>query len=129
MVSQLAEELYDKSLSLEKYSTFDLMLKRKRVVLLNELQTVQQLICSILNELKTDLSYSSEYYELALFMCRNLFECVCFLASKTKNCRQTVWRYIHGFHNLPRAFLPLENKARLSVAEAMDYYKPYLKLD
>ena len=129
MIATLAKELYEKSMVLKKYSTVDLMQKSKRAALLCELQNDQQLASLILKELKNDLSYSSEYYDLALVMCNSLFECVCSLASKKKNYRQTVWRYIHGFHNLPRAVLPIESKARISAAQAMNYYRPYLKTD
>ena len=126
MVPTLAEELYNKSLALKKYCTSDLLKKRKRSELLDDLQLNQQIVFKILECLKNDLSYSSEYYDLAVFMCRSLFECVCFLASKKKNNRLTIWRYIHVFHNLPRAFLPLDNRARVSVADAMDYFGAYL---
>lgn len=129
MIADIAKELYEKTMVLKKYSTFDLMQKGNRTALLSELQNDQQLAFLLLKELKNDLSYSSEYYELALFMCNSLFECVFSLALKKKNYRQTVWRYIHGFHNLPRAFLPLENKARVSAAQATDYYRTYLKTD
>ena len=77
MIATLAKELYEKSMVLKQYSTFDLMQKSKRAALLSELQNDQQLASLIAKELKNDLSYSSEYYELALVMCNSLFECVC----------------------------------------------------
>ena len=85
MIAALANELYEKSMALKRYSTFDLMQKGKRTALLIELQNDQQIAFLILKELKNDLSFSSEYYELALFMCNSLFECVFALALKKKN--------------------------------------------
>jgi hypothetical protein len=128
-IPTLAEELYNKSLALKKYSASDLLYERKRTVLLNDLQTNQQIVFRILGALKDDMSYSSEYYDLAVFMCRSLFECTYYLASKKKNYRRTVWRYVHGFHNLPRAFLPLDSRARVSVKDAMNYYASYMNAE
>jgi hypothetical protein len=66
--------------------------------------------------------YSVEHYELALLMNRRLTECILFLTQKDKNYRNTVERYVWGFHNLPRAFLSIENPMNISVDEAIKYY-------
>lgn len=41
----------------------------------------------------------------------------------------SVHRYIFGFHNLPRAFLSLSDKMKISPTDAWNYSKPYLKFD
>ena len=48
---------------------------------------------------------------------------------KEKGYIRTVSSYIKAFHNLPRAFLSITDKSRISPAEAIDYSKSYLKLD
>ena len=55
MVPTLAEELYNKSLSSKKYCTSDLLKKRKRSELLDDLQLNQQIVFKILECLKNDL--------------------------------------------------------------------------
>ena len=129
MINKLAEELYGKSVKFKKYSVGDLLRRTKRSELLEELNETQTCVNQLLKEMKDDADYSSEYYELALFMSRSLFECVFYLASANRNSKLTALKYIHGFHNLPRAFLSLENRSHISANDALNYYRSYLMLD
>ena len=56
-------------------------------------------------------------------------ECILFLTTKGKANRKTVSRYVWGFHNLPRAFLSSSNSMCISPDDALEYYKPYLRMD
>lgn len=129
MISKLAEEIYLNSIQLKRYNSKNLLLKKNRLALEKELYKIQENTESILHELYGNTTYSIEQYKLALFMARILSESMVFLKSNDKNNRNTVTRYIWGFHNLPRAFLPTDNTMKLSSDEAMDYFKPYLKSD
>ena len=129
MISILAEEIYERSIQLKKYNSKNLFFKKNRMALIKDLYAIQELNNDILHKLYGETDYSIEYQELALFMSKTLAECALFLTSKSSNYRNTVIRYIWGFHNLPRAFLPTENTMKITPKEAMVYYKPYLKLD
>ena len=129
MISKLAEEIYVKSIQLKKYNSRSLLFKKNRLTLEKELCELQEKVGAILNSLYGNTDYSVEYYDFALFMNKTLTECILLLTSKSKNYRNTVTRYIWGFHNLPRAFLPMEDSMKITPEEAMAYYIPYLKLD
>lgn len=127
MISKLAQDIYEKSIRLKKYDERNLLFKRNRTTLLNELYELQDMTDILLSSLHNSSGFSNNYLELAIFMKTSLSECVDFLISKGKNYRGTVKRYIWEFHNLPRAFLPIDNKMKISPNEAMEYFKPYQK--
>lgn len=129
MISKLAEEIYAKSIQLKKYNSRNLFFKKNRLALEKELYIIQEKSNVILHELYGNTDYSFEHYELALYMNKQLCECILFLTSKGKNYRNTVSRCIWGFHNLPRALLSAESSMKIMPNEAMAYYKNYLKLD
>lgn len=97
--------------------------------LIDDLRAVSALVSMLEEELFSDSSYSADYLNLVFFMSKSLFECMSFLAEKKKNYRLSVWRYIQGFHNLPRAFLDDKHPMKISVETAMEYYRPYIKAD
>ena len=129
MISKLAQEIYEKSIQLKKYDEIILLFQRKRLALLNELYNLQEMTDILLSSLNNNMNFSYSYTELAIFMKTTLSECIAFLTSKGKNYRTTVKRYIWGFHNLPRAFLPIDDKMKISPEKAVEYFKPYLKMD
>ena len=94
-----------------------------------ELLETQELVRKLIINLHSDLNYSNEYLKLALFIDKTLSDCIIILTSKSKNYRETVRRNIWGFHNLPRAFLKSDSEFKISPNQALEYYKPYLKLD
>lgn len=129
MVSELADEIYSKSIHFKKYNKTNLMFKKNRVLLEKEIRETEKLIDSLIFQLKDSPEYSSEYYEMALYMHKALEECLAFLTGKSKNYRGTVERYVWGFHNLPRAFLSIDNSMNVSLEQANEYFKSYLKMD
>ena len=129
IIQKYAETLYNESLKLKKYDDFQLRFKRNRMQLINDLQVISALVSTLEEELLSDSSYFSNYYSLVFFMSKSLFESMSLLAEKKKNYRLSVCRYIHGFHNLPRAFLDDKHPMKISVESAMSYYRPYIKAD
>lgn len=129
MISQLAEEIYIKSVQLKKYTSEMLLLKKNRLALKSEIIGLQSATSKLALELRNNQNYSNDYFELVLFMNKILAECLVYSTLRNKSNRETVKRYIWGFHNLPRAFFSLENPMKISPNEAMEYYKPYLKSD
>ena len=105
------------------------MFKKNRVLLEKEIYEADKLIESLIFHLHDNPDYSIEYYEMASFMHKTLAECRVYLTGKSKNYRGTVQRYIWGFHNLPRAFLSIDNPMKISPEQANEYFKPYLKMD
>ena len=129
MIANLAEELYTNSIQLKKYDSRKLLFKKNRLVLEKELHQIQSQAKEIIILLKDNPDYSVEYIKLATFMSDQMTECILFLTTKGRAYRETVIRYIWGFHNLPRAFLSLNNSMRISSDDALKYYKSYLKMD
>ena len=129
MISKLAEELYAKTIQLKKYNSSNLIFKKNRLALEKELYIIREMTDIIIHKLNGNTDYSIQHYELSLFMSRAITECILCLTRKRSNYRNTVSRYICGIHNIPRAFLSTENVMKITVDEAISYYKPYLKLD
>ena len=129
MIANLAEELYTNSIQLKKYDSRKLLFKKNRLVLEKELYQIQSQVNEIIILIKDNPHYSVEYIKLAMFMSDQITECILFLTTKGRAYRETVSRYIWGFHNLPRAFLSLNNSMRISSDDALKYYKSYLKMD
>ena len=129
MIANLAEKLYTNSIQLKKYDSRKLLFKKNRLVLEKELYQIQSQVNEIIILIKDNPDYSVEYIKLATFMSDQITECILFLTTKGRAYRETVSRYIWGFHNLPRAFLSLNNSMRISSDDALKYYKSYLKMD
>ena len=129
MIANLAEKLYTNSIQLKKYDSRKLLFKKNRLVLEKELYQIQSQVNEIIILIKDNPHYSVEYIKLATFMSDQITECILFLTTKGRAYRETVSRYIWGFHNLPRAFLSLNNSMRISSDDALKYYKSYLKMD
>ena len=129
MVANLAEELYANSIQLKKYDSRKLLFSKNRLALEKELYQIQSQVNEIIILLKDNPNYSVEHIKLATFMSNQITECLMFLTTKGRTYRKTVSRYVWGFHNLPRAFLSSGNSMRISTDDALEYYKPYLKMD
>ncbi len=129
MVANLAEELYANSIQLKKYDSRKLLFSKNRLALKKELYQIQSQVNQLIALLKDNPNYSVDYIKLATFMSNQITECILFLTTKGKAYRKTVSRYVWGFHNLLRAFLSSNNSMRISPDTALEYYKPYLKLD
>ena len=126
MRTNTGEQLYSKGLELKKYSLGSLRKRSSRSELLRELLEIKRSVDILLLELRESDDYAPEYFNLALEMNGSLFECISALASNDRRLQDYVRRRIHGFHNLPRAFLPSYNPARISAREALDYYRANL---
>lgn len=129
MVSNLAEKLYANSIQLKKYDSRKLLFSKNRISLEKELYQIQTQVNELIALLKDNPNYSVDYIKLAAFMSNQITECILFLTTKGKANRKTVSRYVWGFHNLPRAFLSSSNSMCISPDDALEYYKPYLRMD
>ena len=129
MIADLAEKLYANSIQLKKYDSRKLLFSKNRLALEKELYQIQSQVNEIIILLKDNPNYSVKHIKLATFMSNQITECILFLTTKGKAYRKTVSRYVWGFHNLPRAFLSSSNSMRISTDDALEYYKPYLKMD
>ena len=83
----------------------------------------------LLREASDESAFPDEYDDVIFQMQLILSMCINSIVKKEKGYLNTVSRYIKAFHNLPRAFLSITDKSRISPAEAIDYSKSYLKLD
>ena len=84
---------------------------------------------NLLREASDESDYSDEYDDVIFQMHLILLKCINSAMKKEKGYILTVSSYIKAFHNLPRAFLSITDKSRISPADAIDYSKSYLKLD
>ena len=129
MIANLAEEIYANSIQLKKYDSRKLLFNKNRLALEKELYQIQSQVNEIIILLKDNPNYSVEHIKLATFMSNQITECILLLTTKGKTYRKTVSRYVWGFHNLPRAFLSSSNSMCISPDDALEYYKPYIKMD
>ena len=83
----------------------------------------------LLREASDKSDYSDEYDDIIFQMHLILSMCINSIVKKEKGYMNTVSRYIKAFHNLPRAFLSMTDKNRLSPSDAIEYSKSYLNLD
>ena len=79
-----------------------------------------------LKESPDESDFSAEYEALLPEMQRILSSCIDILLQKKKGYIDSINLYIKAFHNYPRAFLSLTDKARISPEQATEYSKVYL---
>ncbi len=80
----------------------------------------------LLREASEEASYSDEYDEILFQMHYILSDCINSATQKGKGYINTISRYIKAFHNLPRAFLSLTDRSKISPKDAIEYSKSYL---
>ena len=83
----------------------------------------------LLKEASEKSNYSAEYDDILFQMHWILSDCIDSVVKMRKGYILTVANYIKAFHNYPRAFLPLNDKLKISSLDAIEYSKSYLKLD
>lgn len=127
MVARLAEEIYARAILLKKYNSKNLLFKKNRLALEEELHKIQNLTDDLLSKLDGNQNYSDKYKEFATFMINQLTECILLLDSKEKNYRKAVSRRIWGFHNLPRAFLSSKHTMKIPPEDAKECYETSLE--
>ncbi|MBQ9746551.1 MAG: hypothetical protein IJW21_06980 [Clostridia bacterium] len=115
----LAERLYGKAVYLKSQKSSSLARKKHR----EEWLFVISDMLADLREMADlwDNSFSYEYLDLIEEMEGILKACEACLCAKNPGYKAQSGNYMHAFHNLPRAFLPPENRMRISVAEAREY--------
>ncbi len=121
----LAQELYSISISLKSTTEKSLNSKSSRTELLKEINRLQFLVCRMNTEMLQTQTHSAEYFELIVYMNKTLCSCTELLLNQQGDYKKTVCNYIRGFHNLPKAFFPLDDRTRISVKDAMAYFESY----
>ena len=79
-----------------------------------------------LKEASDESDFSVDYENLLSEMQQILSSCIDILLQKKKGYIDRINLYIKAFHNYPRAFLSLTDKARISPEQATEYSKVYL---
>ena len=82
-----------------------------------------------LNEASAESNITKEYRDLLFHMNLILSSCIYEISASKTGCAESVRRYICGFHNMPRTFLSISDKMKISPTDAWNYSKPYLKFD
>ncbi len=152
--SILAELLYANAISLKRYSDRSLLFSKARKNLLNELMEMQFLVNNLCIKTLTDehlsmilnivqipnahfvqalktadptIDLSPEYDDLLSEMRQMVLSCMNLITSKPKGYRRNVLLHIQAFHNLPRAFLSVTDRRKITISEAREYASFYLK--
>ena len=84
---------------------------------------------NLLRKASDESVFSDEYDDVIFQMHLILSMCINSIVKKEKGYMNTVSRYIKAFHNLPRAFLSMTDKSRLSPSDAIEYSKSYLNVN
>ena len=82
---------------------------------------------SLLNEASEEADFSDSYEKVLFQMHEILCACILELTKRTKGYSERVARYLMAFHNLPRAFLSVTDRAKISPEEAIEYSESYLR--
>lgn len=86
-------------------------------------------LSDLLNKATAEADLSQEYQDLLFRMNLILSSCIYEITERKNGRADSVRRYICGFHNMPRAFLSLSDKMKISPADAWNYSESYLKFD
>ena len=82
---------------------------------------------ALLNEASEKADFSDSYEEVLFQMQEILCACILELTQRKKGYPERVSLYLMGFHNLPRAFLSVMDRSKISPNEAIEYSAPYLR--
>lgn len=118
----IAAELYRTAIGLKQYTASKLFWKTNRNKLRDALHTMRRLV----SEIEVTDAYSDEYRALLSQMDHLLDSCLACLENREKGYRTKVYRYILAFHNMPRAFLSIGDRAKITPKEAVEYSMSYL---
>ncbi len=121
-VPDIAHSLYSEAILLKKYDTRSLLWRQNRAELTNKLRGMREDVCTLQILLGNDNAYAEKYIELSGYMLSVIDYCLLALTEKEKNYRESVSCRIWGFHNLPRAYLSVENPAHISAEQAREYF-------
>jgi hypothetical protein len=125
MLTDLAEKMYTDAIRLKRYNSNKIQWFWHRAALKKDLRRMTAQVDQLIDQLRQAQTHSAEYTELALYMSEILDQCIRKLDSGDRTCYESVRRMVWGFHNLPRAFLSMQNTMRISAKTAMDYFSSY----
>ena len=155
--SIIAKQLYIVAVDLKKYNSVALICKKNRDSLIKKLTLLTYLCKCVgmkeltddkiyeitdkfkiididVNNLTTELvsaesmsNFSKEYNTVISEMSDILSLCMQELCEKRVGYRKRVRSCILAFHNLPRAFLPISDRLKITPKEAIEYSNLYLE--
>ena len=118
-VYNLAEKIYNDAVLLKGQKSTSLTWKYNREKWLNDIAGIRENVAKMGEIL--DYSYSEEYFELIEEMMYILNSCELCLREKIYGYKGICTNYMQAFHNMPRAFFPIENRMHITVYEAQKY--------
>ena len=81
----------------------------------------------LLNAASEEADFSDSYEKVLFQMQEILYACTSELTCRKKGYSERISLYLMGFHNLPRAFLSVTDRSKISPDEAIEYSASYLK--
>ena len=81
----------------------------------------------LLTQAHEEADFSTSYEKILFQMQEILYACISELTHRKKGYPERTTLYLMGFHNLPRAFLSVTDRLKISPNEAIEYSAPYLK--
>ncbi len=124
-VYNLAEKIYNDAVLLKGHKSTSLTWKYNREKWLAAIAEMRESVVRMGEIL--DYSYSDEHFELIEEMKDILCACEKGLREKTYRYKAQSTNYMQAFHNLPRAFFPIENRMHITVYEARKYADFWLR--
>ena len=118
-IQALAEKIYVTSLYLKGQKSTYFIWKKNHEKWLSLLGEMYEAVCRM--EEFWDNFYSYEYWDLLDEMKKIIMDCDEVLRQRRYGYKVKCIIYMQAFHNLARAFLPPENRMRVSMGEAREY--------
>ena len=118
-IYELAEKIYRDAVFLKGQKSTSLTWKKTRERWLATLAEMRKNVAEMGEML--DYSYSDEHFDLIDEMTDILSACEVCLREKTYGYKGICTNYMQAFHNMPRAFFPIENRMHITVYEARKY--------
>ncbi len=125
MLTELAEKMYTDAIRLKRYNSNKIQWFWHRAALKKDLRRMTAQVEELMDQLRQAKTHSAKYEELALYMSEILDQCIRKLDSGDRTCYESVRRMVWGFHNLPRAFLSLQNGMQISAEQARAFFVSY----
>ena len=96
-------------------------------ILQNTYEYEKEELYELLREATKEADFSDSYEKVLFQMQEILYACISELTYRKKGCPERITLYLMGFHNLPRAFLSVRDRSKISPDQAIEYSAPYLK--
>ena len=96
-------------------------------ILQNTYEYEKEELYELLSQATEEADFSDSYEKVLFQMQEILYACISELTYRKKGYPERITLYLMGFHNLPRAFLSVTDRAKISPDQAIEYSASYLK--